>query len=92
MYRLRQHLDSIARGEGWSDVSFRKNDYFVDVASALNSVLHIVRGKLGIETPTATRPEEMKYEAPVEIAKVTEVADAKTAAIDTESDDFKKAS
>ncbi|MBI3544377.1 MAG: hypothetical protein HY075_13985, partial [Deltaproteobacteria bacterium] len=34
MYRLRKHLEAVARGETWADVTFRKNDYFVDVADA----------------------------------------------------------
>ena len=49
MHRLRKHLESVSRGETWSDVSFRNKDYFIDVADAYNSQMHYVRQRLGID-------------------------------------------
>jgi hypothetical protein len=36
LYRLRNHLNSVARGETISDVRFRKGDFFQEVADAYN--------------------------------------------------------
>ena len=47
LYRLRKHLHSVAQGETFSDVRFRKGDYFVEVADAYN--VQMIRYRQALE-------------------------------------------
>lgn len=47
LYRLREHCEKVAHGETCDDVSFRKGDYFDDLADAYNRQMAYLRSKLG---------------------------------------------
>ncbi|MBI3557504.1 MAG: hypothetical protein HY074_14665 [Deltaproteobacteria bacterium] len=102
MYRMRRHLEAVARGETWANVGFRKKDYFEDVAVAYNDQMHYVRQKLGIDVatgdtgPIATRRLDASAPTPgpVELATPVSVnteAEAK-ANVEADKDGIKKAS
>lgn len=43
--RLKNHIESVARGETTGDVSFRKGDFFRDLAAAYNEQMKRLRGQ-----------------------------------------------
>jgi len=45
LYRLRQHLLAVARGETTNDVKFRDGDFFLDLQAACNQVMGKLRAQ-----------------------------------------------
>lgn len=52
IYRLRAHMNAVARGETREAIKFRKYDFFQDVADAFNLILK--------ELPAQSKPESQK--------------------------------
>lgn len=91
MYRLRKHFEAVARGETWTDVAFRKGDYFEDLATAYNIQMHYIREKFGIELE---RTAPGGIESLQQQVSVTESPDEPSMRVGAEddSDGVKKAS
>jgi nitrogen fixation/metabolism regulation signal transduction histidine kinase len=45
IYRMCLHLDLVANGKTEKDVSFRKKDFFPELAEAFNRHMRVVRGE-----------------------------------------------
>ena len=43
IYKMRKHIDAVVRNETVQDITFRKNDYFPELAEAFNKLLAPIR-------------------------------------------------
>jgi hypothetical protein len=66
MYRLRMHMEKVARGETLDAVSFREKDYFHDIAATYNYQLEYLRGKIEAQPQGQT---QAAFAEPTEIKK-----------------------
>lgn len=68
MYRLKKHCEAVARGESLGDVTFRKGDYFMEVAEAYNAQMAVLRERLKAQGGGTTVEEKpVEQESPIRV-------------------------